>query len=116
MSQIRPAAVAGLFYPGASAELAPLVEDLLAEAAEREPPRSPKAIIAPHAGFIYSGPIAASAFRSFMDNASQIRRIILVGPAHRLPVRGLALAEHEAFTKCAFLCGKRGMVEGTFYS
>lgn len=97
MSEIRPAAVAGLFYPGASRELVPMIEELLAEASGRDLPRSPKAVIAPHAGFIYSGPIAASAFRCFLADAAQIQRIILLGPAHRLPVRGLALAEHEAF-------------------
>jgi len=97
MSEIRPATVAGLFYPGSSRELLPMVEGFLAAAAGSEPNQSPKAVIAPHAGFIYSGPIAGSAFRCFAGDAPQIRRIILMGPAHRLPVRGVALAGQEAF-------------------
>jgi len=57
----------------------------------------PKAIIAPHAGYIYSGPVAASAYASLRPAASTISRVILLGPAHRVPVRGLALPASDAF-------------------
>ena len=97
MSEVRPAAVAGLFYPDSAAELAPMVRDFVDCGALDEPSYSPKAVIAPHAGFVYSGPIAGSAFRCFAAEADVIRRIVLVGPAHRLPVDGLALPGVEAF-------------------
>lgn len=97
MSQVRPAAVAGLFYPGSAAELRPMVEGFVAAATPREPGYSPKAIIAPHAGFVYSGPVAGAAFRCFAADADIISRIVLIGPAHRMPVRGLALPGQKAF-------------------
>lgn len=97
MNGIRPAAVAGLFYPGAASDLEPLVRGFLREGVVGEPNYSPKAIIAPHAGLVYSGPIAGSAFRCFEAEAETIRRIVLLGPAHRLPVDGLALPGLEVF-------------------
>ena len=83
MRRVRTAAVAGSFYPGEPAELAAEVGRLLAAAAPGPPP---KAVIAPHAGYIYSGPIAASIFRRLEGT-----RVVLLGPSHfsRLPVRGL---------------------------
>jgi len=97
MNEVRPAAVAGLFYPGTGRELRPMVEEFLSAAVVLEPGYLPKAVIAPHAGFVYSGPIAGSAFRCFAADAEVIHKIILIGPAHRLPVRGLALPGQEAF-------------------
>jgi len=97
MNEVRPAAVAGLFYPGSTRELRPMVEDYLEAAVLGEPGYSPKVVIAPHAGYVYSGPIAGSAFRCFAPDAQEIRRIVLIGPAHRLPVRGLALPGQQAF-------------------
>jgi AmmeMemoRadiSam system protein B len=97
MNEVRRAAVAGLFYPGSAAELRRQVDGFLAAASERAPERPPKAVIAPHAGFVYSGPVAAAAFAGFASEASLIRKIVLIGPAHRLPVRGLALSGQEAF-------------------
>src|SRR4051812_17547781 len=91
----RPAAVAGFFYPDDPATLASMVDRLLAEAAERAVTRDghapivPKAMIVPHAGYIYSGAIAASAYVC-LRGARGIERVILVGPAHRVAVRGLA--------------------------
>jgi AmmeMemoRadiSam system protein B len=84
---VRAAAVAGRFYPGSREELSRTVRELLAEAPTIGP--RPKAIIAPHAGFVYSGPIAASAFARIAPIASEIERVILVGPAHREYVDGL---------------------------
>jgi len=97
MSEVRPAAVAGMFYPASEQELRSVVKDCLSDAMPSELGYSPKAVIAPHAGFVYSGPIAGSAFRCFADDAEAIRRVVLLGPAHRLPVRGLALPGQEAF-------------------
>jgi AmmeMemoRadiSam system protein B len=97
---VRRPAVAGLFYPAAPAELRRTVRALLAEA-EAPPgaaPRGwPKAIVAPHAGYVYSGPVAASAYRWLEPDRTTIRRIVLVGPAHHVPVHGLALSRADAF-------------------
>jgi AmmeMemoRadiSam system protein B len=58
---------------------------------------APKALIVPHAGYIYSGPVAASAYARLRDAGSQIRRVVLLGPAHRLAFPGLALSSASAF-------------------
>lgn len=88
MSSIRKPAVAGLFYPAEPralhAELAALLGSATAAAAV------PKAIIAPHAGYIYSGAIAASAYARLMPARGQIRRVVLLGPSHRVAFHGLA--------------------------
>ena len=92
--QIRPPAVAGLFYPGTRDALAAAVDGLLAAAAARHPPAPPpKAIIAPHAGYIYSGPIAASVYATLHPVRDRITRVVLLGPTHRVAVRGLALPD-----------------------
>lgn len=99
MAKVRPAAVAGLFYPASAAELRAALEGYLGEDGEpvTTAPKAPKAVIAPHAGYIYSGPIAGSAFRSLAPAASVIRRVVLLGPAHFVPIHGLALPEHPRF-------------------
>ncbi len=100
---IRPPAVAGSFYPESRADLMETVTTLLAaaraaiSASPARETRAPKAIIAPHAGYIYSGAIAASAFAAFAPIAATIRKVVLLGPAHRVPVRGLALPESRGF-------------------
>lgn len=96
MTEIRPPAVAGLFYPDSASQLRPMVEEFL-RPGESEPLPSPKALIAPHAGYVYSGAIAGSAFRCFAAAADEIRRVVILGPAHRLPVRGVALPGRDAF-------------------
>lgn len=83
-ARIRPPAVAGLFYPSDPGELRRTVAGLLAAAAPGLPP---KAMIAPHAGYSYSGPIAASIYRRIRPGIS---RVVLIGPAHRVPLRGVA--------------------------
>jgi len=104
MASIRRPAVAGpypeaAFYPADAGELRDLVDSLLARAraSARSSPRgaSPKALIAPHAGYQYSGPVAASAYARIEPEG--IRRVVLLGPAHRVPVRGLAAPCVEAF-------------------
>jgi hypothetical protein len=94
----RPAAVAGLFYPGDATALEQTVRSLLAAAQARPVPMgAPKVLIAPHAGYIYSGPIAASAYALLAPLRDRIRRVVLLGPVHRVPVRGLALPGTDAF-------------------
>jgi hypothetical protein len=96
MPIVRRPAVAGLFYPGSGGELRSTVESLLREAAP-DPGPVPKAVIAPHAGYAYSGPIAASAFQALAAAGAALRRIVILGPAHRVEVRGLALPGADAF-------------------
>ena len=93
--RIRPAAVAGRFYPADPAELRAEVRRFLADAPQREGP-SPKAVIAPHAGYMYSGPVAGSAFAPWLPDRDRIRRVVLVGPSHRVALRGLAVPSAQA--------------------
>lgn len=95
---MRPAAVAGLFYPGGSRELAAEVDELLAASGEPAPRLGfPKALIVPHAGYIYSGPVAARAYDELAAARGAVRRVVVLGPVHRVPVRGLAVPSAEAF-------------------
>ncbi len=96
MSAIRPAAVAGLFYPETPAVLRQTLAGLLS-AAGPAAARPPKALIVPHAGYVYSGPVAASAYARLGDLRGRIRRVVLLGPTHRVYVRGLALPDAERF-------------------
>jgi AmmeMemoRadiSam system protein B len=88
----REPAVAGMFYPADAQALRAQIEGFLAEA-EGGPP--PKAIIAPHAGTVYSGPIAASVYARI--DPEKISRVVLIGPSHRVPFRGLAASEASAW-------------------
>ena len=99
MSDIRPPAVAGTFYPGDPHELARNVGAYLSDVAARSGTRAgnPKALIVPHAGYIYSGPIAASAYAQLQPLREVVRRVVLLGPAHRVAVRGLAVPTAEGF-------------------
>ncbi|MGB8274405.1 MAG: AmmeMemoRadiSam system protein B, partial [Alphaproteobacteria bacterium] len=102
MVLVRPAAVAGSFYPGDGAALRAAVLAHLEEAAHRagEPEEDravPKAIIAPHAGYVYSGPVAATAYAYLRAARERITRVVLFGPAHRVPVAGLAVSSAQAF-------------------
>jgi len=96
MSAIRPAAVAGTFYPRDARELAAVVGECLAQA-PRDAGPAPKAIIAPHAGYIYSGPIAGSVYARLASRAGTVRRVVLAGPAHRVYVPGVAVPTARAF-------------------
>jgi hypothetical protein len=97
--QIRPAAVADMFYPGNARVLAREVEACVAGAKRSQPAAQvlPKALIVPHAGYIYSGPVAGSAYAELQPLRGDVRRVVLLGPAHRVLVRGLALPDCEAF-------------------
>lgn len=93
---VRKPAVAGMFYPGDQGELARVVDALLAGAGQERGP-APKALIVPHAGYVYSGATAARAYARVMPVAGSISRVVMFGPAHRVPVRGLALPGATAF-------------------
>lgn len=90
-TSVRPPAVAGTFYPRDPFELRSTVDSLLAAAAVPHGGTWPKAVIAPHAGYVYSGPIAASAFRALAAPGRRLSRIVLLGPSHFVPFEGLAL-------------------------
>ena len=95
---VRPPAVASLFYPGDARTLAEEVADHL-ERTDDAPiaPGFPKAVIVPHAGFAYSGPVAASAYDRLRPARGIVRRVVILGPCHRVPVHGLALPRARAF-------------------
>src|SRR5512135_456746 len=95
MPAIRTPAVAGMFYSGDPRQLEHDVRKFLTEAHPQ--PLHPKALIVPHAGYIYSGAIAASAYATLTQKASAIRRVVLLGPTHRVAISGLALPDAEAF-------------------
>lgn len=98
MPAIRPAAVAGSFYTSDAAALTSEIEAFLARAAhDPNGARPPKAIIAPHAGYMYSGPIAASIYARLAPLRGVVERVILAGPAHRAYVRGVAVPACDAF-------------------
>ena len=95
MSGTRPAAVADMFYTGNPAQLQAEIQSMLAEASITAP--VPKAIIVPHAGYIYSGPIAASAFAQLIPAKDKIHRVVLLGPCHRVALTGLATSSADYF-------------------
>jgi AmmeMemoRadiSam system protein B len=91
MSTVREPAVAGLFYPAEPRELERQIRGYLDAAEQTGPP--PKALIAPHAGYIYSGPVAATGYKRLLPARDTIERVVLLGPAHRYPC---GLAAHGA--------------------
>ncbi len=96
MHTVRTPAVAGLFYPADTAELHAQVRHFLTEV-EAPAGSPPKAIIAPHAGYIYSGPVAASAYARLQAARGSIARVLLLGPSHRVGFRGIAASAMTAF-------------------
>jgi AmmeMemoRadiSam system protein B len=98
-SAVRPAAVAGSFYPGVADELATVVDRLLERvrmcASEGAVAQAPVALVAPHAGYIYSGAVAASAYDRVRDRS--VRRVAVLGPAHYVPLTGIAVPAAAAF-------------------
>ncbi|MDP3846973.1 MAG: AmmeMemoRadiSam system protein B [Pseudomonas sp.] len=97
MNSVRPAAVAGSFYPADCAQLAREVWQLLSAARPTAATAAPKALIVPHAGYVYSGAVAAQAYARLLPLAAKIKRVVLLGPVHRVPVYGLALSRASAF-------------------
>jgi AmmeMemoRadiSam system protein B len=94
VNRIRPAAVAGRFYPGEADHLASTLKAMLA-AAHPQTVKRPKALIVPHAGYVYSGSVAASAYALLRNHS--YRRVVVFGPAHRMAVEGLAVPEADGF-------------------
>lgn len=104
MRHVRRAAVAGTFYPARPKQLSATVDVMLTAAAADAARRPgapadlrPKALIVPHAGYIYSGQVAAAAYLRLKPLAERICRVVLVGPCHRVPIRGLAVPDADAF-------------------
>jgi hypothetical protein len=99
MRSVRKPAVAGQFYPRDVEGLSAAVAGYLKEAADKSGTDgdTPKALIAPHAGYAYSGPVAASAYARISGAAETITRVVLLGPAHWFPFEGLALPRVDGF-------------------
>ncbi len=95
MTTIRQPAVADMFYPADPNTLQTMIDGFLADANVEGP--VPKALIVPHAGYIYSGPVAASAYHLLEPARQKIKRVVLLGPAHRVPVLGLAATSADYF-------------------
>jgi MEMO1 family protein len=92
---VRPAAVAGTFYPADPGELRDVLAGVLGDARTGSAP--PKAIVVPHAGYIYSGPVAASGYASLGPGRGTVERVVLLGPAHRVYVEGLGASSADAW-------------------
>lgn len=94
---VRGASAAGLYYPREPEGLRSALHALLGDRThETVPP--PKALVVPHAGYAYSGAVAASAYRTLTDaHAAVIRHVVLLGPSHRVKMRGLALPSSDYF-------------------
>tara|TARA_R110001583_G_scaffold71050_6_gene200620 strand:+ start:60915 stop:62390 length:1476 start_codon:yes stop_codon:yes gene_type:complete len=98
MTIIRPAAIAGTFYPADAKELRTTITKLMASATTHAPRESaPKAIIVPHAGLVFSGAIAADGFATVVPAIHTIKRVVIIGPAHRMAFQGIAAADATAF-------------------
>ncbi|NOT11775.1 MAG: AmmeMemoRadiSam system protein B [Methylococcaceae bacterium] len=92
----RQPAVAGVFYPVNTLQLHQMLTQYLKDAETSA--KVPKAIIAPHAGYIYSGPIAASAYARLKPARHQITRVVIIGPSHRVGFKGLAISHADTFS------------------
>jgi AmmeMemoRadiSam system protein B len=95
--RVRAAAVAGRFYPAAPRALAALVDDLLAAAPVAQYGPRPIALVAPHAGYRYSGAVAGAAYARLAPWRGTVTRVVVLGPAHVVPLRGMAVPSVDAF-------------------
>ena len=84
----RPAAVAGRFYPSNRRRLVDTVDRLLTAARPVDPGPPPVGIIVPHAGYVYSGPVAAAAYARLAESPAPVERVVVLGPAHFVPLAG----------------------------
>lgn len=96
MSQIRPSAVAGLYYPSRATELEQILSQQLAPATGTQS-SSARALIVPHSGYFYSGQVAAKAYSSLAALADEIDRVVLIGPSHKVDFEGVSIAESDFF-------------------
>jgi hypothetical protein len=100
LTSTRPPAVDGLFYPADPDELAATVRHLIASAADvwsTSDGGTVHGLVVPHAGFRYSGPVAATGYRLLARREAPVSRVVLLGPAHRAPVRGIAMPARDAW-------------------
>jgi AmmeMemoRadiSam system protein B len=98
METVRQPAVADMFYPADAGELHSMITSFLEQAqTPQSPGKIPKAIVAPHAGYIYSGPIAANAYARLRPGKDKIHRVVLLGPSHRVPLLGCACSSADYF-------------------
>lgn len=97
MTTVRAPAVAGTFYPADAGQLARDLAEMLARPEGGALEASPKALMVPHAGYVYSGPIAASAYATLAPLRDRITRVVLLGPSHFVPLRGLAVPKASRF-------------------
>jgi len=98
MNVVRPPAVAGLFYPGQARALQSTLDAMLREVkAAPTADRPPKVLIVPHAGYVYSGPVAAVAYAQLRAHRQRVQRIVLLGPTHRVAIRGVAIPTANVF-------------------
>ncbi len=88
--QVHPAQVAGMFYPADPDALNALIVDARSRA-RPDGSIAPKVVVAPHAGLAYSGAVAATAFGPWARRAEPVRRVVIIGPAHRVAFRGIAI-------------------------
>lgn len=95
MEVVREAAVADMFYPADPVELERQITDFIDSAGDNHEPAL--ALIVPHAGYIYSGPVAASAYTHLRSLRGKIRKVILLGPSHRVGFRGIAVSGADYF-------------------
>ena len=91
LKDVHPAQVAGFFYPAEAQSLRALIATRCGKGARPDGGVAPKVVVAPHAGIVYSGSVAATAFGPWARRADPPRRIVIVGPAHRVAFRGLAI-------------------------
>jgi AmmeMemoRadiSam system protein B len=96
-SRVRPPAVTGIFYPARADALAAAVDEYVASAPTSEHGAPPEALVAPHAGYVYSGAVAGTAYASLARHRGLVERVVLLGPAHYVPVTGIATTSADAF-------------------
>lgn len=98
VTAVRLPAVAGMFYPAGRDALAAMVNGFVGDGCvEDESATCPKALVVPHAGYVYSGSVAAAAYAQLCPHRARIRRVVLLGPAHRVGFRGLATSTAAAW-------------------
>ena len=97
--ETRLPAVAGTFYPSDPQQLLAAVHDYLRQGRQIHPPSiKPSAIVAPHAGYVYSGPVAGTAYAQLDQVSESVRRVVLIGPAHYVRFHGLAVSRANSFS------------------
>ena len=96
-ASVRDPAVAGFFYPSDASELRATVENLLEHAKVGEAPTNSRTFIVPHAGYVYSGGVAATVYARLQQTQPSLRRVVVIGPSHRVYLRGIAIPQVDAF-------------------